>query len=96
MPIVPFTTPSPDQSPAPARYPDEPWTLMAAAQMHSEGRLVESDSTDRTNGIAQLRREFGPGPMPNQPAGDFARRKATSQGNEARDIGRSFRRNIDQ
>lgn len=39
MPVVPFT---PQVPKAPSREPpEEPWALMAAAQMHSEGRLTE-------------------------------------------------------
>jgi hypothetical protein len=42
MPVVPFVQRPPSQSfqlPGPA--PDEQWTMMAAAQMHGEGRLVQ-------------------------------------------------------
>ena len=41
MPVVPFA-PSTTSAPRPTP-PDEPWALMAAAQMHSEGRLVQSE-----------------------------------------------------
>ena len=44
MPVVPFTS-APTQRQTPRRPPaDEPWVLMAAAQMHSEGRLVAKDT----------------------------------------------------
>ncbi len=46
MPVVPISTAKPrGRSPLPGRAPpSEPFALMAAAQMHSEGRLVEPDS----------------------------------------------------
>lgn len=41
MPVVPIT--SADRAKRPSREPPaEPFALMAAAQMHSEGRLVEN------------------------------------------------------
>lgn len=41
MPVVPISTAKRAQASAPSRQPpDEPWALMAAAQMHAEGRLV--------------------------------------------------------
>jgi len=40
MPVVPFTGREPFEPQRP-QMPDEPWALMAAAQMHSEGRLLE-------------------------------------------------------
>lgn len=43
MPVVPFTNREPFEPQRP-QMPDEPWALMAAAQMHSEGRLVEPDT----------------------------------------------------
>jgi hypothetical protein len=45
MPIVPFTQQSPsgrNTGPQP-KPPDEPWVLMAAAQMHSEGKFTQKD-----------------------------------------------------
>lgn len=42
MPIVPFNPQGPKAS---ASQPvDDPWLLMAAAQMDAEGRLIESES----------------------------------------------------
>jgi hypothetical protein len=62
MPVVPFGAPQqPGQPPLPTP-PTEPFALMAAAQMHSEGRLItnkpdlsefasrSSDRTSRRNG----------------------------------------------
>lgn len=40
MPVVPITRPLPSAQPS-APPPPEPFVLMAAAQMHSEGRLVQ-------------------------------------------------------
>ena len=47
MPVVPITRPQPaGRGPVqPQAMPDEPWALMAAAQMHSEGRLLKKDDT---------------------------------------------------
>jgi len=42
MPVVPIAR-GPKAHPQ-RKMPDEPWALMAAAQMHSEGRLVEPDT----------------------------------------------------
>lgn len=46
MPVVPITQRQPTTGRSvglqpPSAMPDEPWALMAAAQMHSEGRLVQ-------------------------------------------------------
>lgn len=42
MPVVPIT--QADRAKRPTRpAPDEPWALMAAAQMYAEGRLVKKD-----------------------------------------------------
>lgn len=42
MPVVPFSSPSAADAAKRGLPPaDEPFVLMAAAQMHSEGRLVE-------------------------------------------------------
>jgi len=50
MPVVPITSGrrGKPQSAASALRPppDEPWALMAAAQMHSEGRLVQPNPTN--------------------------------------------------
>ncbi len=43
MPVVPITSATPAKRIAPAP-PAEPFALMAAAQMHTEGRLVEPQS----------------------------------------------------
>ena len=43
MPVVPFDPRTP-KSPLSRPPPSEPFALMAAAQMHAEGRLVEPDS----------------------------------------------------
>jgi hypothetical protein len=43
MPVVPFVQRPPGQA-LPGPPPDDQWTLMAAAQMHSEGRLIERTS----------------------------------------------------
>lgn len=51
MPVVPF---APMAKKAQGPMPDEEWALMAAAQMHSEGRLIEKTSwsdNDVTGGI---------------------------------------------
>jgi len=40
MPVVPFTGREQFEPQRP-QMPDEPWALMAAAQMHTEGRLVQ-------------------------------------------------------
>lgn len=42
MPVVPMSRSNP--TPAPAALPDEKYFMMAAAQMHKEGRLVQEDS----------------------------------------------------
>jgi len=46
MPVVPIAqgkrAPTTPQRPP----PEEPWALMAAAQMHSEGRLVDNGDKD--------------------------------------------------
>lgn len=39
--------------------PDEPWALMAAAQMHTEGRLVDPDS--RGGSVINKDSPFDPG-----------------------------------
>lgn len=46
MPIVPFSPQARSpRSPLPGRQPpDEPWALMAVAQMHAEGRLIKPES----------------------------------------------------
>lgn len=48
MPIVPFTNqPTTGRASGPQPpplMPDEPYVLMAAAQMHAEGRLVKDDA----------------------------------------------------
>jgi len=44
MPIVPRSPLADNVVPFRPQLP-EPWALMAAAQMHSEGRLLESDAT---------------------------------------------------
>lgn len=47
MPVVPFTS-APGVRGAPSRPPaDEPFVLMAAATMHSEGRLVEPQANPK-------------------------------------------------
>lgn len=45
MPVVPISRgqPTPGRASGPTPAPDEPWVLMAAAQMHAEGRLVKKD-----------------------------------------------------
>jgi len=47
MPVVPITrqpTPGRASGSAPKQpLPDEPWVLMAAAQMHAEGRLIKPE-----------------------------------------------------
>lgn len=46
MPVVPFTPVAAggrQQNPLPT--PDDPWVLMAAAQMDAEGRLVKAEGT---------------------------------------------------
>lgn len=47
MPVVPFTGPQPQTLP----MPDEQFALMAAAQMHGEGRLIQpvADHSERWN-----------------------------------------------
>src|SRR5271165_4853896 len=42
MPVVPINRASP--TPSPVALPDEKYLMMAAAQMHKEGRLVQNDS----------------------------------------------------
>ena len=57
MPVVPMPGPGQAQ-PSPQRLPDPTFTLMAAAQMHSEGRLLAKDKTPadgRSNPPAQRR-----------------------------------------
>jgi len=45
MPVVPFVQAAPQQGfQLPGPPPDDQWTLMAAAQMHSEGRLIDKAS----------------------------------------------------
>jgi len=45
MPVVPFVQAAPQQGfQLPGPPPDDQWTLMAAAQMHSEGRLIEPEA----------------------------------------------------
>jgi len=45
MPVVPFVQAAPQQGfQLPGPPPDDQWTLMAAAQMHSEGRLSDKAS----------------------------------------------------
>ncbi len=43
MLVVPFNNVQPFEPQRP-QMPDEPWALMAAAQMHSEGRLLEPET----------------------------------------------------
>jgi len=49
MPVVPFTssTPRPKGLP-PVPPPSEPFALMAAAQMHAEGRLLKAEPTGKS------------------------------------------------
>ena len=49
MPVVPFTSQpkGPNGRPLPTP-PAEPFALMAAAQMHSEGRLVKGEPTGKS------------------------------------------------
>ena len=48
MPVVPFSTPSPQSKLMPQRDPpSEAFAMMAAAQMHSEGRLIEPNSAPK-------------------------------------------------
>lgn len=48
MPVVPFTpTPKPEPRPREFTPAQEPWVLMAAAQMDSQGRLVHPNIEDR-------------------------------------------------
>lgn len=52
MPVVPFSKPPPSSSGNglnPASQPSDPFTLMAAAQMHDEGRLVQDDSEPKAS-----------------------------------------------
>ena len=42
MPVVPFTGPQPQTLP----MPDEQFVLMAAAQMHGEGRLIATPEAE--------------------------------------------------
>lgn len=50
MPVVPITNArGPKPTAAPSRPPpDEPWALMAAAQMHAEGRLIAEQAAATT------------------------------------------------
>lgn len=41
MPVVPFTQRPSGSFQLPGPAPDEQWSLMAAAQMHTEGRLIQ-------------------------------------------------------
>lgn len=55
MPVVPFSPqPSGDRAPRQLSAAEEPWMLMAAAQMDAQGRLIERDEAapaeDTTNG----------------------------------------------
>lgn len=43
MPVVPITTADRTKRQPLREPPPEPWALIAAAQMHSEGRLVAPD-----------------------------------------------------
>ncbi len=50
MPVVPFTPqPTKGRAPGPIEIPsqDEPWVLMAAAQMHDEKRLLAETKSDK-------------------------------------------------
>ncbi len=53
MPVVPFSPQPPKgramQGPVQLSEAQEPWALMAAAQMDSEGRLMHPEVEDRTN-----------------------------------------------
>ncbi len=51
MPVVPFAPQPPKgRATGPIEVPaqDEPWVLMAAAQMHDEKRLVDEAATDES------------------------------------------------
>jgi hypothetical protein len=43
MPVVPFSPKQAAAAPRKLSAAEEPWALMAAAQMDAEGRLVEED-----------------------------------------------------
>lgn len=43
MPVVPFSAATRSKASAPVAPPAEPFALMAAAQMHAEGRLVQPE-----------------------------------------------------
>ena len=49
MPVVPFTpTPPPAEPQRPYIPAQDPWLLMAAAQMDADGRLVAKDTEEDT------------------------------------------------
>lgn len=54
MPVVPFNN-AQAATPKLPQLPPEPWALMAAAQMHSEGRLIEpqKDNDERISSPAR-------------------------------------------
>lgn len=65
MPIVPFRSDAqPSQSPAMPALPSETYLMMAAAQMHKEGRLVKSDSNDLFKDIPATVRGGQPTELP--------------------------------
>jgi hypothetical protein len=47
MPVVPFSTAPKQQAPKQLSADEEPWALMAAAQMDAEGRLFHPNIDDR-------------------------------------------------
>jgi hypothetical protein len=51
MPVVPFTSPRQPRPPgvsAAVPPPAEPFALMAAAQMHAEGRLIKGEPAGKS------------------------------------------------
>jgi hypothetical protein len=59
MPVVPIRSDNPQQSPTQMAMPKPEFALMAAAQMHSEGRLVKdpgkfSPTTAEGSPLAQI------------------------------------------
>lgn len=49
MPVVPFTpTPKPEVRPREFTPAQEPWVLMAAAQMDADGHLIAEDTGEDT------------------------------------------------